>query len=178
MTELEEGLSLVRAAPKDTGVLELIVRRPGVGQREVLEEGRLDLVEGLVGDNWRLRQSPRTSDGSPHPDMQLNVISSRAVNLVAGDRERWQLAGDQLVIDMEMSQGNLSPGTRLAIGSAIIAVTDQPHTGCYKFSARFGVDALAFVNSELGRQLQLRGLCAKVVQAGAIHVGDIVRKVR
>jgi len=171
-SELEEGLGHVRAAPKDRGVLAMIVRRPQVGAREVLDEAELNPVEGLAGDTWRNRRSTRTSDGSPHPDMQLNIIGARAVDLMARDRSRWPLAGDQLVIDLDLSGANLPPGTRLAIGSAVIEVTAQPHTGCVKFVERFGAEAHQFVNSPIGRELNLRGINARVVQAGTIRVGD------
>ena len=174
--ELEAGLDAIRQSPKDEGVVALIVRRPQVDAREVLEEGELDLVEGLVGDSWKVRASTRTPDGSPHPDMQLNVMNARVIALVAGEKGRWSLAGDQLFIDMDVSQENLPPGTRLALGSAVIEVTDQPHTGCKKFAARFGLDALKLVNSPVGRQLQLRGVNAKVAQPGVIRVGDLVKK--
>ena len=174
--ELEVGLDAIRQSPKDEGVIAMIVRRPQVDEREVLEEGALDLVEGLVGDSWKVRASTRTPDGSPHPDMQLNVMNARVIALVAGEQGRWPLAGDQLFIDMDVSQENLPPGTRLALGSAVIEVTDQPHTGCKKFAARFGLDALKLVNSPVGRQLQLRGLNAKVAQPGVIRVGDLVKK--
>jgi hypothetical protein len=174
--ELEAGLDTIRQSPKNEGLIAMIVRRPQVDAREVLEEGELDLVEGLVGDSWKVRASNRTPDGSPHPDMQLNVMNARVIALVAGEKERWSLAGDQLFIDMDVSQENLPPGTRLALGSAVIEVTDQPHTGCKKFAARFGLDALKLVNSPVGRQLQLRGLNAKVAQPGVIRVGDLVKK--
>lgn len=174
--ELEAGLGDVLLSPKDEGVLELIVRRPRVDEREVLEEGRLDLVEGLVGDSWRERGSSRTPDGAAHPDTQLNVMNSRILALVARDRERWRLAGDQLIIDMDLSDENLPAGTRLALGSAVIEVTDQPHTGCKKFVARFGLDAMKFVNSPEGKRLRLRGLNAKVIRPGVIRAGDVVRK--
>ncbi len=174
--ELEAGLGDVLLSPKDEGVLELIVRRPRVDEREVLEEGRLDLVEGLVGDSWRERGSSRTPDGRAHPDTQLNVMNSRMLALVARDRERWRLAGDQLIIDMDLSDENLPAGTRLALGSAVIEVTDQPHTGCKKFVARFGLDAMKFVNSPEGKRLRLRGLNAKVIRPGVIRAGDVVRK--
>jgi hypothetical protein len=168
----------VRLSPKDEGVLELIVRRPRVDEREVLEEGRLSLVEGLVGDSWKERGSSRTPDGSPHPDMQLNVMNARVLALVAQDRERWRLAGDQLIIDLDLSDENLPAGTRLSLGSAVIEVTDQPHTGCHKFVARFGLDAMRFVNSPAGKRLRLRGLNARVVQPGVIRAGDVVRKLQ
>jgi hypothetical protein len=175
-SELEAGVDEIRQSPKDHGVLKLIVRRPAVEEREVLDEGQLDLRLGLVGDTWKDRQSSRTLDASPHPEMQLNIMNSRAIALVAHDRDRWPLAGDQLYIDLDLSADNLPPGTRLALGSAVIEVTAQPHTGCKKFLARFGADAMKFVNSPLGKELHLRGINAKVVQPGVIRVGDVVRK--
>lgn len=177
MAELEAGLDEIRQSPKDEGVLALIVRRPQTGAREVLTEGELHLVEGLVGDNWRLRSSSRTEDGSAHPDMQLNIMNARAIALVAQTKERWPLAGDQLFIDLDLSADNLPAGTRLALGSAVIEVTSQPHTGCQKFVARFGSDAMKFANSPVGRQLHLRGINAKVVQPGVIRVGDVAKKI-
>jgi len=177
MAELEAGLDAIRESPKDEGFIAMIVRRPKVDAREVLEEGELDLVEGLVGDTWKVRRSSRTPDGAAHPDMQLNIMNARVIALLAREKDRWSLAGDQLFIDMDVSSENLPPGTRLALGSAVIEVTDQPHTGCKKFEARFGLDALKFVNSPLGRQLQLRGLNAKVTQPGVIRVGDFVKKI-
>jgi len=142
MAELEAGLDAIRQSPKDEGVIALIVRRPKVDAREVLEEGELDLVEGLVGDTWKVRGSSRTPDGAAHPDMQLNIMNARVIALLAREKDRWPLAGDQLFIDMDMSSENLPPGTRLALGSAVIEVTDQPHTGCKKFVSRFGFDAV------------------------------------
>jgi MOSC domain-containing protein YiiM len=178
MEELEAGLDIIRQSPKDDGVLALIVRRPQIGEREVLEAGELSLEEGLVGDNWRTRGSSRTDDGSAHPDMQLNIMNARTIALVAQEADRRQLAGDQLFLDLDLSKENLPPGTRLAIGSAVIEVTPQLHTGCKKFVARFGLDAMKFVNSPVGKQLCLRGINAKVVQPGVIRVGDEVRKVK
>jgi hypothetical protein len=178
MEQLEAGLDEILAAPKDGGILKLIVRRPRIGEREVLQEAELDLAEGLVGDNWRTRGSSRTPNGSSHPDMQINIMSARVIALVAQIPNRWPLAGDQLLLDLDLSAANLPPETRLALGSAVLEVTDQPHTGCKKFVERFGADALKFVNSPLGRQLHLRGINARVVQPGVIRVGDLVRKVQ
>ncbi len=176
--ELEAGLGYIRLAPKDEGVLQMIVRRPQTDAREVLEEGRLDLEEGLVGDNWKARGSGATADGSAHPQMQLNIMNARAVDLVAQSKDRWHLAGDQLFVDLDLSEENLPAGTRLAIGSAIVEVTEIPHNGCKKFVARFGLDAMKFVNSDVGKELHLRGINAKVVEPGVIHVGDPVTKLR
>lgn len=177
LAELEAGLDEIRESPKDDGRVELIVRRPEVGAREVVEAAELDPAEGLVGDSWRLRPSRRTPDRSPHPDMQLTLMSSRVVSLVAGKKERWALAGDQLYVDLDLSTENLPPGTRLAVGTAVIEITDQPHTGCKKFVERFGAAALRFVSTPQARRLNLRGIHARVIDAGAIRVGDHVRKV-
>lgn len=176
MTELEAGLSEIRRSPKDEGTLEMIVCRPQVNERLVLAEGELHPARGLVGDSWSVRGSSRTADGSAHPEMQLNIMNSRMIALLAQERERWALAGDQLYLDLDLSEENLPAGTRLALGTAVIEVTPQPHTGCQKFVARFGLEAMKFVNSVVGRQLRLRGINAKVVRGGKISVGQVVRK--
>jgi MOSC domain-containing protein YiiM len=176
--ELESGVARIREAPLDGGTLELIVRRPAIDEREVLESAALDKAIGLIGDSWIDRPSSRSDDGGPHPDMQLNVMSARAAALVAGDRERWPLAGDQLYVDLALGPQNLPPGTRLQLGTAIIEVTDQPHRGCAKFAARFGRDALRFVNSPTGIELSLRGINARVVVEGTVSRGDVVTVLR
>jgi hypothetical protein len=174
--ELEAGLEEIRRAPRDVGTVELIVRRPVENEREVLTEATLDLEEGLVGDMWRVRGSKRTPDGSAHPDMQLTLMSSRVIDLVAGgDRDRWALAGDQIFVDFDISVENLPAGTRLAVGTAVIEVTAEPHTGCAKFAARFGRDAHRFVNVKTHRHLRLRGVNARIVRTGAVAAGDPVR---
>lgn len=178
MDALSAHLEHIRQSPRDEGSLALIVRRPQVDAREVLAEAALSCEEGLVGDSWRLRASSRTSDGSPHPDMQLNLMNARAIEAIAGPMKRWPLAGDQLFVDLDLSRANLPPGTRLSIGDAVIEVTDQPHTGCGKFSARFGLDALKWVNSTEGRELGLRGINARVITPGAIRTGDRVTRFR
>jgi MOSC domain-containing protein YiiM len=174
--ELQAGVPEIRRSPKDHGALQLIVRRTGINQREVVQEAVLDVQAGLVGDSWPMRGSSRTPDGSPHPDMQLNIMNARAIALVAQTRERWPLAGDQLFIDLELSDENLPAWTKLAIGAAVIVITNQPHTGCEKFAARFGTDATKFVNSPVGKELHLRGINARVVQSGTIRTGDLARK--
>jgi hypothetical protein len=177
LEELEAGLDGIRQSPKDSGVLRLIVRRPQVDEREVLEEAHLDPALGVVGDTWALRVRARSRAGEAHSDTQLNVMNARAIALIAHTEDRWALAGDQLYIDLDLSDDNLPPGTRLALGSAVIEVTAQPHTGCGKFAARFGVDATKFVNSAVGKRLHLRGINAKVVMAGVVHVGDVAQKI-
>ena len=172
--ELEAGLDAIRAAPRDLGALELIVRRPAVGEREVVEEAQLDVERGLVGDNWSSRGR---SGGRPaSTDAQVTVMSSRAVALAARERDRWPLAGDQLYVDLDLSAENVPPETRLQVGAVVIEVTGEPHTGCKKFSARFGLETLVFFNSPEGRALNLRGINTRVVEGGVVRTGDTVRR--
>ena len=170
--QLEAGFGHVLQSPKDNGPLVKLVRRPDVNRREVSAEGELDADLGLVGDNWKVRANPTTPDGKADPVAQITVMNARFLSLIAQSEERWELSGDQLLIDLDLSIENLPPGTRLRVGSAVIEVSKKPHTGCAKFAARFGQDALRFVSTPEGRALRLRGANAKVVQSGAIRVGD------
>jgi MOSC domain-containing protein YiiM len=171
----QAGLDAVREAPCDEGTVELIVRRPAVGEREVVEEAELELGEGLVGDNWRARGR---SGGRrpPNPDAQVTVMCSRAIALATRDRERWPLAGDQLFVDLDLSRDNVPPGTRLAVGTAVLEVSEEPHTGCKKFAERFGLEVLEAFNSPEGRALNLRGINTRVVAPGVVRAGDSVRR--
>lgn len=171
LPELEQGLDEIRHSPCDAGALQMIVRRPATGEREILEQVELNLEEGIAGG------SSRTPDGSAHPDMQLTLMNSRVIALVAQGQARWHLAGDQLFVDLDLSADNLPAGTLLEIGSAVIQVTAQPHTGCQKFVERFGLDALKFVSTPVGKEMRLRGMNGKIVKAGVIRVGDVVKKI-
>ncbi len=173
MAALEAGLETIRQSPTNNGSLDMIVRRPNTGEREEIEQGELDLVEGLVGDNWKARGSSRMKDGSAHPEMQITMMNSRLIALIAQNKKRWQLAGDQLYIDMDLSEDNLPAGTQIALGSAVVQISPVPHTGCKLFVERFGIDAMKFVNSQKGRQLRLRGVNARIVQPGVVRVGDV-----
>ena len=176
LTRLEESLDNIRAAPADGGTLELITRRPAVDEREVVTEARLDTSTGLEGDTWSARGSSRTADGGPNPDSQLTLMNARAATAIAGERERWPLAGDQLYVDLDLSITNLPPASRVQIGSAVIEFSETPHTGCAKFQARYGNDSLRFVNSQVGRELRMRGANCRVVVSGVVRVGDTIRK--
>ena len=175
--ELEAGLGLIKISPKDRGIVELIVCRPGIGKREELSEARLDIYSGLDGDNWLDRGDRHTADKRAHPDMQLNLINSRVIALIAQTRERWQLAGDQFYVDLDLSADNLPPGTLLLVADAVIQVTAEPHLGCSKFTRRYGREATKFVNSKLGKSLNLRGINAKVITAGKVPLGAQINKI-
>ncbi len=173
--QLKAGQAAIDSSPADNGALEMLVSRPTVDGREVLESGELVVGQGLAGDNYVERGNAKTSDGSADPEAQLNLMNSRAIDLVAdGDRDLWPLAGDQMFVDLDLSVANLPVGTRLAVGTAVIEVSQKPHTGCAKFGKRFGIDAARWVNSDPGRRF--RGLNATVVQAGVVKPGDKITK--
>lgn len=176
MSTLHAGIDLVRGAPLDGGRVELIVRRPQIESREVVGEAMLDERAGLVGDSWLERAGGAGADADAHRETQITLMNARTAQLIAGDRERWPLAGDQLYVDLDLSAANLSPGTQLQIGSAVLEVTAEPHRGCGKFSRRFGVDALKFVNSDVGRELNLRGINTRIVRGGVVCAGDRIYK--
>jgi MOSC domain-containing protein YiiM len=176
LTRLEQSLDHIREAPADGGSVEVIAIRPAVDEREILTEARLDPEEGLVGDSWRARGSSSMPDGSANPVAQVTLMNARAAAAVAGEREQWALAGDQIYVDLDLSLLNLPAGTRIQIGSAVLEFSEAPHTGCAKFSARFGNDALRFVNSPIGRELRLRGANCRVVVGGTVRPGDTITK--
>jgi MOSC domain-containing protein YiiM len=177
LTRLEQSLDHIRKAPTDGGSVELIAIRPAVDEREILTEARLDPEEGLVGDSWRARGSSSMPDGSANPVAQVTLMNARAAAAVAGDRDQWALAGDQIYVDLDLSLLNLPAGSRIQVGSAVLEFSETPHTGCAKFSARFGNDALRFVNSPLGRELRLRGANCRVMVGGTVRPGDTITKV-
>ena len=176
LERLDQCLDDIRRSPADSGTVELIVRRPAEDEREVVSEAWLDIENGLEGDTWRARGSRRTADGGPNPDAQLTLMNARAAAAVAGDRDRWALAGDQLYVDFDLSTANLPPGSRVQIGSAVIEFSAPPHTGCAKFSARFGNDAQRWVNTLAGRELRLRGANCRVIVSGSVRHGDVIKK--
>ena len=177
LEQLQSALPDILDSPTNHGTVKMITRRPKVGERDILQRGDLDEKRGLIGDTWEQRGNSSTHDGSADPDAQLTIINSRLVDAVAGSKSRWHLAGDQLVIDIDLSHDNLPPGTRLSIGSAVVEFTASPHTGCAKFMSRFGKDALRFVSGKEAMRQRRRGANAKIVKSGTVSVGDVATKV-
>ena len=175
--DFEPFLADLHASPRASGRLQLIVRRPAVDQREVISTAVLDPTVGLVGDGWFERGSRRTPDGRANPESQVTLINTRVLRAIEPDEARWSLAGDQLYVDFNLGQEALPAGSKISIGSAVLVVSEQPHTGCAKFSARFGSDALRWINSPVGRELRMRGMNTRVVESGTIRTGDPVRRV-
>jgi MOSC domain-containing protein YiiM len=174
LAEIERAAAKMGSSPTDNGTVEMIVSRPAVDERRVLDEGVLDTTHGLRGDSWGTRE-PSTPDGTADPLRQITVMNSRALASIAGDRDRWQLAGDQLIVDLDLSIDSLPAGTRLQIGEAVTEVTEPPHTGCSKFAGRFGVDALAWANGPAGRRQRRRGMHVRVLVSGTVRPGDVIR---
>lgn len=175
--ELDDAIPWIRQSPKDEGTLRMIVVRPGTNERAVLPAVEISETGGVHGDCWASGCWKSLPDGRPHPDVQIAMMNARVIEAVAGSEQRWPLAGDNLFVDLDLASENLMSGQRLEIGSAVIEITEEPHLGCRKFQNRFGVAALRYVNSQLGKQLHLRGIYAKVITAGVIHAGDVVRKI-
>ena len=170
---LDARLPELRVLPTDAGTLELIVARPGEGERETLDTAEVTVEDGLVGDRWT---AGLRADGSPDRHNQLTIASTHLLGLIA-EPEHWPLAGDNLLVSMGLEEEHLPAGARLAIGETVVVeISAEPHTGCAMFSARFGSDALRFVNSPEGRRLRLRGVNARVVAPGTISVGDAIRR--
>ena len=176
LDELNDGLPEIRQSPADHGVLKAIVIRPATDERVSLRQCEISPELGVHGDNWATACWMSLPDGSPHPNVQVAIMNARTIALIAQEEERWSLAGDNLYVDLDLSHDNLQSGQQLSLGSAVLEITEIAHNGCKKFAQRFGSDAVKFVNSEIGKNLHLRGIYARIVQAGVIRVGDVIEK--
>ncbi len=162
-------LDLVRTSPKDSGVLKLIVLRLPNDQRHTPPQATLSTERGVAGDRWSLKTDP-------NPLMQVSVMNSRFLEAIAGGSDRMNLAGDNLIVDLDLHEDNVPPGTRLRIGEVVLEVTEVPHTGCSKFERRYGKVVLDLTNTPEGLAMHLRGVLARVIHGGEVRLGDIVHK--
>ncbi len=174
--QLEAGMAGVLDAPSEEGPVRLVVRRPGRGQREILEEGQLDTERGLIGDDWINR--PGMNRDTPSPHAQVTVMNARVAELISGDPEpaTWAQCGDQLYVDLDISEANMPTGTRFSVGDAVLEVQAEPHTGCVQFRSWWGGDALRHISTTEGQALRMRGVNTRVVQSGTVRPGDAARK--
>ena len=170
-------MEAIRTSPVDAGRVDRIACRPVKGEREVVDVATLDIALGVIGDGWVHRGSKRMPDGSSDPEAQVTIMNSRVAALLSDGPVGWEIAGDQLYVDMDLSESNLPPGTRLRIGTATVEVSAVPHRGCVQFSARFGPDALRFASTPSGQELRLRGVNTRIVASGTVRTGDLVTKV-
>jgi MOSC domain-containing protein YiiM len=163
--ELEAGWRSAAALPA-TGRVAAVVVRTGNGAHATPERIELSPERGVHGDRWG-------EAATPDPEAQVSLIDRRVVEvLVGGDRTRLHVPGDNIVVDFDLDEGSLPVGAQLCLGSAVIEITGKAHTGCAKFRARLGDDALRWVNTHAHRPRRLRGLFARVISAGAVAVGD------
>jgi MOSC domain-containing protein YiiM len=175
--EILSGLSDIHNSPIDNGTIELIVIRPDSNERSVLSQCRLSPEGGTEGDAWARGCWKKLDDGSPHPDVQICITNSRMMRLLAGSKENWPPAGDNLFVDLNLSRDVLTAGQLLQVGDCILEITETSHNGCGKFAERYGDAALRVVNSEIGKHHRLRGVYARVVRAGVISVGDRIHRI-
>jgi len=174
---LDAAIDLICQSPSVEGSVEMIVRRPAIGEREILQEAELTVEGGLLGDNWPDRWSGKAEHRQRHLDMQVTLMNSRVIDAIAdGDRALWPLAGDQLFVDFDLRADNIPPGTKIQVGEAVLEVVAEPHLGCKKFMGHFGQDAVMFVNSDDVRLLNLRGVNAKVIAPGVVTNGGVISK--
>ena len=173
MHELLDKFSRLLESPSDNGIIDLIVARPSKDERKVLTTAELTCENGLVGDSWKNRNK------KPNPKTQITLMNSSFIEMIAGGKENWPLAGDQLYVNLDISKMNLPPGQKVAIGpdnNVILEITDIAHNGCSKFSARFGSDTLRFINAPERKDFRLRGVYAKVIKPGSIKISDPIKK--
>ena len=169
--DIEAALPDVRSSPAEDGTVDLIAVRPAENQRQVVEKAVLTTDSGLEGDNWLERSSGRDEI---YYETHLALMNSRFADAITPDGEGWELAGDQLYVDFDLSVDNAPPATRLKVGTATIEIAAHPHSGCAKYSKRFGREVLMTTRTDEGKRLRLRGVNARVIVPGVVRRGDSV----
>jgi MOSC domain-containing protein YiiM len=156
------------SSPRDVGRVERCVVRPSPGERTTPAEIRLTPAGGIEGDRW-------STDDRRRPGNQVSLMNVHVLRSISGGEERMSLAGDNLLVDLDLSEANLPPGTRLEIGDAVIMVSTDPHRPCRQFHDRFGATSAKKIARANHVGHRARGVLAEIVQAGTIRVGDEIR---
>ena len=168
MDELESAWQAATAAPRERGSVRLICIRKAGGHHETPHEAEIAPGIGLVGDRWSEREPGRDPDGYSG----VTLINATVAELIAAGHQPLDAAGDNLHVDLDIAVDALPAGTRLRVGSALLRISEQPHTGCSTFSGKFGLDALKWVSTPDGRRRRLRGVNCSVLEGGSVRVGD------
>ena len=175
--QLRERAANLAPAPTNNGTVTTLVIRPETDARKVVSTVHVVPGKGIIGDNFLERGNSKTPDGKAHPEAQICVMNAPVLDVIAdGDADAAVLAGDQLLVDFDLSTSNAPAGTRLSIGTAIFEVANKPHNGCAKFAERFGMDAARFANSD--KVQRYRGINVMVVTEGDVSVGDTIIKLK
>ncbi len=177
LEQLELSLETIAASPSKQGTVELIISRPETGKRVVHTIGNFSKTGGLEGDNWANDCWKTLPDGKSDPIVQIAITNTRLLAAICPDKSRWPLAGDQIYTELNLSKTNLPVGTRLSAGTVILEITQEPHLGCSQYAEHFGKDSLKFTLTPRGRELNLRGIYAKVIKSGSINTGDRISKI-
>jgi MOSC domain-containing protein YiiM len=159
--DFEARWAAAEPTPRGAGTVRGICVRVDEGVHETPERVEVNVEDGVVGDRWATGRRDR--------DAQVTLMNVRVAELIGGPLDR---GGDNFQVDLDLSEEALPVGTLLRIGSAVLEVSPAPHTGCKKFRERFGLDALMWVNDN--RDRRLRGMNCRVLEAGAVAVGDRV----
>lgn len=166
LEHLERRLAALPEAPRNHGLVGLLVRRGEGGLREMPDRARLTPDGGVPGDAWGRQKEPSL-------EAQIAVMQIDVAELITNGQPL-TLFGDGLFLALDLSAANLPPGSRVRAGAATLEVTPKSHNGCRKFLSRFGADALRFVSKPDLRHRNLRGIYMRVVEGGEVATGDPV----
>ncbi|PXF46048.1 hypothetical protein BWQ96_04223 [Gracilariopsis chorda] len=161
-------------SPRDNGCVSLIVERPDINLRNIVNSTRLTVGGGMENSGWVERPEVGKKD-------QICVMSEAVIRAITNgdDKDEWAAAGDNLFVDLDLGKHNLKVGDRVQVGDRVLLeVSSKPHTGCIKFSTRFGQDALKAVSVPLAKERRLRGIYFFVVKGGEIKAGDKIKKLK
>jgi MOSC domain-containing protein YiiM len=170
--ELEALWAAAPPPPRERGSVRLLCVRRAPSEHETPESVEVTVDEGLVGDRWS-----RRADHDPDPDSQVTLMMANVAELVAAGVQPLHEAGDNILVDYDISAENLPVGSRLRIGGVVLEVSAAPHTGCSKFAGRFGTDALRWTNSPRWPERRLRGMNCRVISGGTVRLGDAVERI-